>query len=177
MKFLLSIIFISAFSFTLFGQKTVSELKPAHAIALRDFLDSNSAYSFLSEELYDAEYLKDLRKIMGKNYKPYYMVGDFNRDKILDFALMLIKEGKPVFENQSEPIAYSHPMAIVVFTGNKKGTFSKAFLRDETNPYVMFFSWTDEKQKRLFYSMDGGLGGTALTPVGKGFIAETIYEN
>jgi hypothetical protein len=25
--------------------------------------------------------------------------------------------------------------------------------------------------------MDGGLGGTALTPVGKGFIAETIYEN
>jgi len=177
MKALLLMTFIFVLPFAILGQKSVSELKPAHAIALRDFLDSNSEYSFLSEVVYDHEYLKDLRKIKGKNYKPYYMVGDFNQDKILDFAILLKKEGKPVFENQSEPHDYSYPMALVIFTGNKNGTFRKAFLKNETMPYVMFLDWTVEKQKRLFYAMDGGLGGTALTPVGKGFIAETIYHD
>lgn len=155
---------------------TVRQLNPHHAEVLRIFFDKNPEYSFLSEELYDAEYLKDMRKERGKQYMPYYKVGDFNRDGILDFALFVRKEGQPKQESQVSPHDYSYPISLIIFNGNKNKTFRKAFLRDEMSPYVMYLDWTNEKAKRLFYGMDGGLGGTLLTPVGKGYIAETVYH-
>lgn len=176
MKLYLSIILTVVLSCSVFGQKTVSELNPKHAIVLRDFLEANQPYSFLSEVLYDAEFLKEMRDKYGKRFMPYYKVGDFNHDGSLDFALFLKKEGKPTQEGNTEPFSYSYPMALVVFNGSKKGTFRKAFLKDEMNPYVMYLDWTIEKKRRLFYGMDGGLGGTMLTPIGKGYIAETVYH-
>ncbi len=158
------------------AQKSVLNLNPKHRQALRVFLDSNQSYSFLSEELYDAEFLKDMRTDRGKNFMPYYMAGDFNHDKVQDFAIILKREGKPEDNNQAEPFRYSYPLALVVFNGKKKGGFQKAFLKNEMMPFVVYLDWTQDKRKRLFYGMDGGLGGSVLTPVSKGYILEEVFD-
>ena len=89
----LSIIFILIFGLSVLEQKTVADLKPAHAVALEEFLSKNKDYRFLSEKVLDADYLKEMRKYF-KNLKPYYNVADFNHDGVLDFALILAKKGE-----------------------------------------------------------------------------------
>jgi len=55
MKKLLSIIFLLTLSVSIFGQKTVAELQPKHAIALENFLSKNKNYQFLSERAFDED--------------------------------------------------------------------------------------------------------------------------
>ncbi len=62
MKINITILFVLLLSFCAFGQKSVSELKPAHAIALENFLSKNKNYQFLSENVIGDEKLKEMRK-------------------------------------------------------------------------------------------------------------------
>ncbi len=54
---LLSIIFILVLSFSVFSQKRVADLQPAHAAALEAFLSKNKDYGFMSENVLDDENL------------------------------------------------------------------------------------------------------------------------
>jgi hypothetical protein len=94
MKLILSLSSIFILSVLCFGQKSVADLKPSHATALEQFLSKNKEYQFLSSKVIDAEYMKFIRKSFGKTFEPYYQVGDFNHDKIVDFAIILSRKGE-----------------------------------------------------------------------------------
>lgn len=112
-----------------FGQKSVADLKPAHALALEDLLSKSRIYEFLSEKTIDAKYLKTMREALGNSLTPFYQVGDFNQDKIIDFALILSRKGKPIDQDTefSKEHRYRYKLAIVIFRG-KKGWFQTGIL-------------------------------------------------
>ena len=97
MKPILSLMCIFILSLMCFGQKTVADLQSKHAIALEDFLSKNKNYGFLSEKVISEDNLKEMRKYNGKNLQPFYRVGDFNRDRVTDFALILSRKGEAKF--------------------------------------------------------------------------------
>jgi hypothetical protein len=78
------------------AQKTTSQLLPAHASALQQFLSKHPDLEFLSESDYDQKTLKDIRKRFGARFMPYYRVGDFNHDGRQDFGQGYTAEGLPV---------------------------------------------------------------------------------
>jgi len=179
MKINIIIFFLLVFSFCAFGQKSVSELKPAHAIALEGFLSKNKNYQFLSENAIDDEKLKEMREYFEKkSFKPYYLVADLNRDKIEDFALILQRKGTRIVNNldNGEGYQYDYPLAVIIFNGGKKGTFTKAFIEDIESPLLCFLNVGDGKKKDFYFSIYGSDADTRIfTPVGKGYIIE--YED
>lgn len=172
---ILPIILILIFSFSVFGQKSVTDLKPSHAVALEQFLSKNKKYQFLSEKAIDAEYLAQMREWFGKTLKPYYAVGDFNHDKITDFALILSREGTPRKNEDvySEDLQYDYPLAVVIFNGSKAGTFRQAFIEDIDAPLVCLLSVEGNRKKVLSFGVAESDADTKFfTPVGKGYIIE-----
>lgn len=178
-KTLLSIAHVTFASFIVcsipvFAQRTVADLKPSHAVALERFLSKNKDYGFLSEKVLDADYLKRMREYF-KRLKPYYAVGDFNRDSVEDFALVLSKKGE--VEDQGEGMAethrYNHSLAVIIFNGVKKGGFRQAFLEDLKVPTACFINVTDGKKKELYFGVFESDADTfTMTPVGRGYIIE-----
>jgi hypothetical protein len=158
-----------------FGQKRVADLSPTHAAALEAFLSTNKNYQFLSEKVQDAEYLKEMSKYFGKTIKPYYQVADFNHDKIIDFAMILSRKGEPK-ENEgitSEPHKYDYPLAVIIFNGNKNGTFRKAFIEDIEAPLACFLNVEGTKKKQIYFGVFESDADTRIfTPAGKGYIIE-----
>ena len=157
------------------AQKQIADLKPAHAIALEQFLAKNKNYGFLSEKVLDSDYLKEMRQYF-KNLKPYYNIADFNRDGIDDFALILSRKGesKDNGEGMAESHRYDYPLAIIIFNGNRRGKFTKAFIEDIEAPTACFLN-TDivKKKKELYFGVFESDADTRLfTPVGKGYIIE-----
>ncbi len=180
MKIQFIILFVLVFALCAFGQKTVSDLKPTHAIALEDFLSKNKNFGFLSERAFDEETLKEFRKDFGESTKPYYRVGDFNNDRVTDFALILSRKGKTTKASGSEgtPYEFDHTLSIVIFNGNKKGGFTKSFQEDVQVPLVSFlFTETEVKKPRLYFALYGSDAETMIfTPVAKGYIIEYPEE-
>lgn len=89
MKLLISMLFVLMLSSASFAQKVASSLKLKHARALKRFLTIQKQYQFMSEKKIDKDYLKQMRESFGKPIAPYYRAGDFNRDGIEDFAMIL----------------------------------------------------------------------------------------
>jgi hypothetical protein len=63
-----------------------------------------------------------MSETLGTGFRPNYAVGDFNRDKKTDFAVLLSRPGKPKNLNpedgsQSSEHFPDFPMALVVFNG------------------------------------------------------------
>jgi hypothetical protein len=173
---LLSIIFILAFGLSAFGQKTVADLQPSHAIALEKFLSANKSFGFMSENFIDKnfgeKYLADMRKYFKKPLKPYYIVGDFNKDKITDFALILTREIPPKKAEDGDYFIYS--LTVAIFNGSKKGTFTKAFSKNVEVPLNCFLN---VESKQLYFGVFETDADTMIfTPVGKGYIIEFPEE-
>src|SRR5688572_2220193 len=103
----LIILFLLFLTFDANAQKSVSELPAAHASALQKFLTTHDGLEFLSETACDKNILKYMRKDFGARFRPYYRTGDFNRDGLPDFAMILAKEGGPTGDQGSD-IAGTH---------------------------------------------------------------------
>lgn len=159
-------IFIAAFAFTASAQRSVDELLPAHAAALESYMSANKALVFRQEYNLDDEYLKWLRESFGNGFKPSYAVGDFNHDKIKDFAVLLYRENEP-----TELSPADHPqqaLRLVVFNGSDKG-FRVAYTRDLTGPAEAFINF----EKDLYYGVFETDAETfILKPAGRGYILE-----
>ncbi len=172
----LLIIFIFILGLNVFGQKSVADLQKNHAIALEKFLSANKNYGFMSENFIDKDfgedYLIDMRKWFKKPLKPYYIVGDFNKDKIVDFALILSRNIAPKKAEDSD--YYIHSLTIAIFNGGKKGAFTKAFSEDVEVPLNCFLNVED---KQLYFGVFETDADTMIfTPVGKGYIIEYPKE-
>lgn len=175
MKLILSLLCVFILSLICFGQKTVADLKPSHATALEQFLSKNKEYQFLSEKVISAEYLKEMRQYFSKSFQPYYRVADFNHDKILDFALILQRKREPTVSNleNAEGYKYDYPLAVIIFNGNKKGTFTKAFIEDIEAPLVCLLNVNGKKKKEIYFGVYASDADTRIfTPVGRGYIIE-----
>jgi len=111
--------------------------------------------------------------------KPYYLVADLNHDKIEDFALVLQRKGKRTVVNldNAEGYQYAYPLAVIIFNGNRKGTFTRAFIEDFEESLVCYLDLDDEKKKRLYFLLYASDAGTMIfTPVDKGYIIEYPEE-
>lgn len=75
------------------GQKSVDDLRPKHAAELQKYLVTHEGEGFLQEHAIDDETLDEMREYFRKNFMPYYLTGDFNRDKFQDFAVLLTRAG------------------------------------------------------------------------------------
>lgn len=154
------------------AQKSISDLPPAHAAALQEFLSKQKSLVLLSEELYEPDILKDMRKEFGASLKPSYRSGDFNRDGVQDFAVILLKEGSPP-KDQGPGIAASHrylrDVTVVIFNG-RAGTYKPAFVKATQAPLVCFL--TLNFQKRLTFGVYETGEGFSMTPIRGGYRLE-----
>lgn len=133
-KIAISILCLFSLPLVVAAQKSVSELVPAHASALQEFLTSHPDLDFMSEKSIDSDYLKFMREYLGARLTPFYQKGDFNGDGRPDFALILAREGEP--EDQGPDIAESHryryPLTIVIFNGIKGRAYKAVFVKNIT---------------------------------------------
>ncbi len=150
------------------AQKSVSDLAPEHAAALESYMSANKNLKFRPQSNLSDDYLKFVHESMGKGFKPNYAVGDFNRDKISDFAVLLYREGKPVPTGASGgEHTPDHPIRLVVFNGTKSG-FRVAFTQDLMGPHAAFIAF----DKKLYYSVFETDSDTfKLSPAGRGYKA------
>lgn len=156
------------------GQRTVSELKPAHAVALQKFLSTHKGLGFLQEYAIEDETLADMRKYFGRGFKPYYVTGDFNRDGRSDFAMILSREGTPKFatEEEAEARKEDRNLALIVWNGTRKG-FVFAHAEEIEAPLTCMIQMSQEKKPKLYFGVYESDADTfALAPAGKGYIME-----
>ncbi len=166
----LSILFLQI---QVFPQKTVKNLLPSHAEALIKFRSTHPDHNFLSELSMDSERLADMKK--NKILNPYYLVGDFNQDKIQDFALILGRKGRPKFDNpeEAEARAEDQNLSVVVFNGIGRNKYKAALVEKVEAPLFCFLGLSTGKKPRLYFALWGSDSDSfVLTPVGKSYIPE-----
>lgn len=167
------------------GQTSVGSLKPAHAAALEEYLSTHPKNGFRQEyvlDVLDPEYLKEIRKSFRKGFMPSYAKGDFNRDGVEDFALLLTRKGESV-ENDIKLQTHNpdYPLTLVVFNGVKRSAkslrsrvqsapiFKVAHTTDLMGPPAAFINFDGT----LYYGVFESDADTfILAPAGKGYIIE-----
>jgi hypothetical protein len=174
MKLYKIIILILVSASAAFGQKSVTSLKPAHAAALNNFLPAHKTLSFMSEaaiETAEPGYMKSVYKSFGKGFTPYYAVGDFNKDGIEDFGVILSREGTPKKnEGIDGGLGMDYPLELVVFNGDRKGNFTAVYTKDIDAPPLCFIRLNGGRKGRLLFGVfDSDIGAFELVAVGKGY--------
>lgn len=176
-KTILIVFSVLLFSVVSRAQQSVTNLNLAHAAALEKFIHQRPHLEFLSEKEIDQQTLKDMRKNFGTRLTPFYRVGDFNRDGLQDFAVILAMEGKTP-EDQGPGLAethrYRHQLSVVIFNGQKKGGYRVAFEKKIAAPLVCFLYQTFEKRKKLYFAVYETDEHFIMTPAGTGYLVE--YE-
>ena len=164
---------------SVFGQASVRDLSPSHAVALETYLSKNKQNSFRSESVVDNDYLKYMRESFGNTFKPNYVVADLNGDRIKDFAVLLQRAGEatnqPPGENASKEHFPDYPLTLVVFNGMKGGKFRVAFNEDLVGPKAAFINLTPGNKKRVYYGIFETDSDTfSLVPSGRGYVAKQL---
>jgi len=174
MRLILSLLSVFVLTVSCFSQNTVADLKPSHAVTLKQFLSKNRKYQFLSSKVITNEYLKFMRESFGKTFEPYYRVADFNDDKIADFAVIVSRQGtRKASGATSEEHKYDYPLAVVIFNGSKNGTFTKAFVEDIEAPHVCFLEIAKDKKTRLHFGVFETDAHTRIfKPVRRSYVVE-----
>ena len=154
------------------GQRSVGDLSPAHAAALEEYIAAQKGITFRQEYDFSDEDRKWLQESFGKGFKPGYAVGDFNKDKIADFAVLLYRAGKSEPSGATgEQHTPDYPLRLVVFNGGSSG-FRVAHVEDLMGPHAAFVHF----DKTLYYGIFESDADTFfLVPKGKGYIAQ--YED
>lgn len=156
-------LFTLIFSAQTAAQKSVREYTPAQRAALQVFITENPDYQFIPETWFDEDTLKAARKEwgFGKNFRPYYQAADFNRDRLQDFAVVLLT-GK----NYQDPKWGLH---VVIFNGVKGGSYRVAHIEHEEFSAALFI---DVQHRRLFVGVMETDSAGCFEPAGRGYIVE-----
>ncbi|HQX55170.1 MAG TPA: hypothetical protein PLP07_04535 [Pyrinomonadaceae bacterium] len=169
------ILIIMLLGSSVLGQKSVDDLRPKHAAELQNYLATHDGEGFLQEYAIDDKTLVEMRDYFGKSFKPYYLTGDFNRDRIQDFALLLTRSGKPVFATteDAESRKDDQNLMLVVFNGSAKGSFTVAHREKIEAPLSCFIRMTDGKRPKLYFGVYESDADTfILASAGSGYIVE-----
>ena len=176
LKINLTVLCIGLFSITAQAQKSVADLKPAHAAALETFMRQRPHLEFLSEQRMNQETLKDMRKNFGASLTPFYRAGDFNHDGLQDFAVVLATKGaRPADQGPglAETHRYQHEVSVVIFNGQRKGGYRVAFEKKTSAPLVSFLSETSQRPKRLYFAVYETDEHFMMVPAGAGYRVES----
>lgn len=158
------------------AQKSVSDLQAAQSNALQEYLKNNPELKFLSEKSYDQEYLKWMREDFGQSFTPFYRQGDFNNDRVPDFAVILEKNIPPKRETGlAETHQLQYTVVVVIFNGAKDGTYKSVFSKTVETPLVCFINISGDKKKWLYFGVYETDDGFMMTPTGNGYKAEYLY--
>lgn len=172
-KIVLSLLFGFLFPIYCTAQNSVSDMLPAHASALQEFLTSRPELDFMSERLIDRDYLKYMREQMGARFKPFYQTGDFNHDGWQDFAVILVKDAPPEEDpGLADTHRFRYQVTVVIFNGSRAGKYKPAFVKNTTAPLVCFINTTGGKKKQLYFGVFETDEAFGMAPAGKGYIAE-----
>ena len=154
---ILALSFLPAFAA---AQTAVSEVKPAHAAVLKKWLAAKKGWRLALEKDYGKDNLDYLRGNEEKILRPFYVVGDFNRDRKEDFAVILINNRK------------KYGIAVFNAPFNAKAVQQPAFFTDgiETGDIIYY-----KKDSNLLligpYASDSGF---ILKPKGKTYKVESL---
>jgi hypothetical protein len=145
------------------AQRSVSEYTPAQRAALQSFISRNPSYQFIPETRFDAETLSAARNQwgFGRNFKPYYQTGDFNRDGRGDFAVILLSG-----RNVDDPNRGLH---VVVFNGVQGNTYRVAHIEREEFSTALFIN---TRRNRLHVGIMETDSVGCFVPAGRGYIVE-----
>lgn len=156
------------------AQKSVSQLPPAHAAALQEFLSTRPTLDFLPETSMDEDTLKDMRKNFGTQHAPYYRRGDFNHDGLQDFAMIVIDRNGRTTRNPEldGPYATEYELTVVIFNGQRRGGLRAAYSTKVDAPLVCSLFSSREKKSKLYFGVYATDGVIIFTPAGRGYIAE-----
>lgn len=165
--FLLLLLIFSATP-SLRAQRSVTEYTPGQRAALQEFITKNPGYQFIPDTWFEEATLKAARNEwgFGKNFKPYYQVGDFNRDGLRDFAVILIT-GKHADDPKSG-------MHVVVFNGASGNKYRVAHIEHEDFNTATFISIGG---KRLYVGIMETDSAGCFVPAGRGYIVEPCGSN
>jgi len=119
-----------------YGQTSIASLPKAQASALKSYLKSDAKVEFMSERAIEPSTLVDMRKYFGRGFRPYYIAGDFNRDRRTDFAVILSRGRMATFDTPEETEARKGDLElrVVVFNAKRGGGFEAAFAEDVEAP-------------------------------------------
>lgn len=155
---------------SLSAQRSVEELPKEHSAAVADYLLANKDVRFRPQHRFSPDYLKFITEELGKGFKLSYAVGDFNGDKIEDFAMLLLRDGEPEASGAtSEEHSTDFPLRLVVFNGEPGGKYRVAFTYDLMGPHAAHIRFAD---KRLNYGVFETDDTFYLVPEGKGYRPE-----
>lgn len=165
--FLLPLLFLAAPTAPR-AQRSVTEYTPAQRAALQEFISKNPDYQFIPDTWFEEDTLKAARNEwgFGKNFKPYYQVGDFNRDGLRDFAVILLT-GKHADDPKSG-------MHVVVFNGVRVNKYRVAHVEYEDFNTATFISVGG---KRLYVGIMETDSAGCFVPAGRGYIVEPCGNN
>jgi hypothetical protein len=102
----------------------IDDLRPEHKTALEISSDASPRSSFRSENVLPADHRREVATWFDGAVKINYAVGDFNKDRREDFAVLLSRELKPTSlspttaDNEHNP---NFPLILVVFNGDRQG--------------------------------------------------------
>lgn len=160
------------------AQKSVAGLHPAHTAALQEYLSKHRDFDFLPEARCDPGSLKAMREQFGALFTPFYKAGDFNHDGRRDFALVLVRDRAARVDTMlAESHRYRYDVRVVVFNGARGGGYRPAFERDYDAPLVCFFALSQERRSKLYFAIFETDDGFVMTPAGRGYIAEALYDD
>jgi hypothetical protein len=141
----------------------VTEYTPAQRSALQEFIDAHSDYQFITETWFDADTLSAARNEwgFGRHFKPYYQAGDFNRDRIPDFAVILLT-GK----NVDDP---KWGMHVIIFNGLRGNKYRVAHIEHEPYSTALFIN---KSGTHLYDGIMETDSAGCFVPAGRGYIIE-----
>jgi hypothetical protein len=146
----------------------LAEMHPDHARTLRRYLGGNKANKFRTVSAPDSKYLAVMRQSFGPKFTPSYAVGDFDGDKIEDFAVLLDRTGGAVVEGDP-----GFPLTIVIFEGQGNGRYRDMFREDLMGPTAAFIRYEKGRKARLYYAVFESDADTfTIRHTSKGYVAE-----
>ena len=145
------------------AQRSVTEYTPAQRVALQEFISKNPGYQFIPETWVEEDTLRAARIEwgFGRRFKPYYQVGDFNRDRLPDFAVVLLTG-----RSADDPNGGLH---VVIFNGVKGGRYRVAHVEHEEFNTATFINVGGG---RLYVGVFETDSAGCFVPAGRGYIVE-----
>lgn len=172
------ILFLSSITI---GQNSINDLADNHQEHLAKFLKANPTYSFRSQNNLADDYLKNVAEWFGKSLTPNYATGDFNGDKVEDFAVLLKRAGKPSYKYSPKKSGVDEhspdfPISLIIFNGRNAGQFIKTFEANLPGPNASFINVEKKNEKDLLYYgvFETDSDSYVLKPLRSGYVMQSV---